>query len=106
MAGGFSGNIMRLTQKTIIIFLIGIWIIFSFVYIVSDFWKHFKNEQLAQAYQQGKTDTVNQAIDQAENKKCEPFSVYNKDKQKEVWLVNVECVQSATKKESGQSENK
>ena len=84
---------MEITKKTISMLLAVLWIIFSAVYIAWDRWNHFKNEKLAQAYQLGKTDTVNQAIKQAENEKCEPFSIYNNDKQAQ--LINIKCLKQS-----------
>ncbi|MBU3965303.1 hypothetical protein KJ695_01095 [Patescibacteria group bacterium] len=92
---------MNISRKTIFIALASAWIIFSLIYIPWDFWKHFKNEQLTQAYQMGKADTINQAIKQAENEKCEPFSIYSDEKQ--IQLINVKCLKQP---ESGGAEKK
>lgn len=92
---------MNISPKTIIIALASAWIIFSLVYIPWDFWKHFKNEQLKRAYNLGRTDTINQAIKQAENEKCKPFSVYGNEKQAQ--LINVKCLKQP---EIGSAEKK
>lgn len=84
---------MNISRKTILLALAGAWIIFSLVYIPWDFWNHFKNEQLNQAYNLGKADTINAAISQAKNTKCEAFSMYN-DKDT-VQLINTECLKTA-----------
>lgn len=82
---------MTISKQLIIVALVSIWIIFSLVYIARDIWGHFQIEQVSRAYQQGKTDTVNAAIAQAKNEKCEPFSIYN-DKE-EIQLINIKCLQ-------------
>jgi len=89
-------KIMNISKKTIFISLASAWIIFSLIYIPWDFWKHFKNEQLSQAYNLGRTDTINQAVKQAENDKCEPFSIYSNDKQ--VQVINTNCLKQAGNK--------
>lgn len=87
---------MIISRKTITITMLSVWLIFSLVYIPYDFWKHFKNEQLSNAYNQGRIDTINQAIKQAENEKCEPFSIYSDDKQ--IQVVNVKCLKQPENK--------
>lgn len=84
---------MSISKKTIIIVPVSIWIIFSAIYIVRDLWNHFQSEQVTRAYQQGKIDTINAAIVQSKNEKCEPFSIYN-DKE-EIQLINIKCLQQA-----------
>jgi len=73
--------------KKILYFLVFLWIIFSVVYIVNDIWSNYKNVQLVQAYNQGKTDTINALIQEAE--KCQPFSVYSGEK--EIQLIRIGC---------------
>lgn len=60
-----------------------------------------KKKQLNQAYNLGKTDTINTAIKQAENEKCEPFSIYSNEKQ--IQVINVNCLKQP---ESGSVEKK
>lgn len=84
---------MTITKQTVIIALVSIWIIFSVAYIARDLWGHFQIEQVNRAYQQGKTDTVNAAITQAKNEKCEPFSIYTDKEQ--IQLINVSCLKQA-----------
>lgn len=94
---------MNISIKKVITVLIIVWIVFTLIYIPWDFWNHFKNEQLTQAYNLGKSDTVNAAIKQAENEKCEPFSIYNNEKQ--VQLINIKCL-SQSQPADGKVENK
>lgn len=91
----FILNKMTITTKTIAIVLAGVWIIFSVVYIAWDRWDRFKNGQMTQAYNLGKTDTINAAISQAKNTKCEPFSIFDKNQNKNVEVINTKCLQSA-----------
>lgn len=80
-------------QKIALRIIIFLWIIFSLVYIFHDIWSDFKLRQLTQAYQQGKADTINELLRQAE--KCDPFSVFSGEKQ--VQLINVDCLKTSEK---------
>lgn len=73
--------------KKILYFLVFLWVIFSVAYIVNDIWTNYKNVQLVQAYNQGRTDTINVLIQEAE--KCQSFSVYSEEK--EIQLIKVGC---------------
>jgi len=67
---------MAISKKLILNILLIIWISFSIIYIAYDLWSDFKLKELNQAYQQGRIDTINSLIQQAE--KCEPISVFSK----------------------------
>jgi len=54
---------------------------------VNNVWSDFKNVQLTQAYNQGRTDTINLLIQEAE--KCQPFSVFSGEK--EIQLIKTGC---------------
>lgn len=84
---------MIISKKTIFLTLISIWLLSTFVYIPLDLWNHFKNEQLARAYNLGRADTVNAAIEQAENDRCESFSISGNGKQAQV--INIKCLKQA-----------
>ena len=84
---------MKITKRTILVFLACAWTIFSTTYIVYDRWNHFKTEQLNQAYNLGKANTVKQVISEAENKECKPLSIYN-EKEK-IQLINIDCLKQA-----------
>jgi len=73
--------------KKILYFLVFLWIVFSIVYIVNNVWSDFKNVQLTQSYNQGRTDTINQLIQEAE--KCQPVSVFSEEK--EIKLIKIGC---------------
>jgi len=82
---------MTLTKNNIIGILAAIWIIFSIAYIAWDRWDRFKNGQMLQAYQSGKTEIITAALEQAQNKECKSFSI--SDGAKQEFVINVKCVQ-------------
>ncbi len=79
-------------KKFVLRLIILIWLIFSAVYIGWDVWSDFMTQKIAQAYQAGKTDTIDALISQAEAG-CQPFSVFSGDKQ--IQLINVSCLQQS-----------
>ena len=81
----------KFRPKTILYFLALLWIVFSIVYIVNDVWRDFKDVQLKQAYEQGRIDTINTLIQEAE--KCQPIPVFNQEK--EVQLIKIGCSEIA-----------
>jgi len=81
---------VNFTPKTIFCLLVFLWIVFSIVYIANDFWSNYKNVQMAGAYEQGRIDTVNVLIQEAE--KCEPVPVSSGEK--EILLMNLGCLES------------
>lgn len=81
---------MILSKKTILYVLISVWIVFSVVYIISDVWSDFKNTQILSAYEQGRTDTINALIIEAE--KCQPFPVFSAEKQ--IQLISISCLET------------
>ena len=78
---------MDLTKKTILYLILFLWVIFSVVYIINDVWSNYKKVQLVNAYNQGKADTINALIQEAD--KCQPFPVSNGEK--EVQLTKIGC---------------
>lgn len=84
---------MNFLKKYWPIILVLIWVVFSLVYILNDFWSDFKEKRLLQAYEQGRTDTINTVITEAE--KCQPFSVFSGEKQ--IQLMNLGCPQQPAK---------
>lgn len=56
--------------------LLIIWVVVTFLYIANNIWHDFKIGTMQNAYIAGKTDTVNELLDQASNKECKPFNVY------------------------------
>jgi len=84
---------MTITKKLILNIVLLIWIIFSVIYILYDVWSDFKLKALNQAYQQGRADTINALIQQAE--KCDPIPVLSGEKKIEV--INVNCLKTSPK---------
>ena len=79
---------MKISKKIGFI-VVGIWIIFSVIYICRDAWQNFITTKLNQAYQPGRADTINALIQQAESS-CQPFSVFSGEKQ--IQLINGDCL--------------
>lgn len=65
-----------------------IWAIFSAGYIIWDIWTDFKEKQLTQVYQQGRVDTIDEVIKQAQS--CQPFPIFSR--QTQIQLINVDCL--------------
>ena len=82
---------MGSTKKTILYLILFLWVIFSVVYIINDIWSNYKNVQLVNAYNQGKADTINVLITEAE--KCQPFSVFSEEK--EIQLIKIGCPEAS-----------
>jgi hypothetical protein len=91
---------MKVNKKVLSVAIVFIWSVFSIAYIANDIWTDFQREQinvaLQSGYQQGVADMVNDAITSAENEKCEPFSMFDKNKGKNVEVINIKCLQSVT----------
>ncbi len=82
-------NPSSLSKKQQIV--IGIWLVFSVLYVIYDIWTGFKVGILENSYTAGKTDTARALIEQAENPDCKPFNVYVGSKK--VDLINIRCLQ-------------
>ena len=78
---------MKVNLKIIGYFLMALWIIFSVVYIINDIWQDFKTQQLKKAYEQGKIDTINLLIKEAE--KCQPVPIFSGEK--EIRVIKIGC---------------
>jgi hypothetical protein len=78
---------MTLSKKNIMHLVAALWIVFSLVYIFYDIWSDFKLKELNQAYQQGRVETINALITEAE--KCQPFPVFSGEKQ--IQLIKTDC---------------
>ena len=77
------------TKDHILHILLGIWVIFSVVYIAHDFWEKSVNKQVNKAYQAGLVDSVKTLI--RESEKCKPIPVFEGEKQVE--LISIKCLQ-------------
>lgn len=89
-------NPVNISSKTALKLAIILWLVFSIGYMCWDIWSDFKIKSINQAYQTGRTDTVSQLITQAENKECQPFSVFSD--QKQIQLINTACLNAAKSK--------
>jgi len=78
---------ITLSKKTIGSLVLFLWLVFSIVYIASDIWNNYKKIQLTAAYNQGKTDTINALIKEAD--KCQPVSIFGEEK--DIQLMNLNC---------------
>lgn len=85
---------MTISKKMIFHIIVVIWIIFSLAYIFWDIWSDFKENQLASAYQQGRVDTVNALISQAQG--CATVPVSNATTT--IKVVNIDCLQTQSEK--------
>lgn len=80
---------MTISKKIILNTILVAWVIFSVVYICYDLWSDFKNAQMLNAYQQGRMDTINVLITEAE--KCEPVTVTGVEKQ--ISIIGTHCLE-------------
>lgn len=79
---------VNFTPKTIFCLIVFLWVIFSVVYVVNDIWSNYKYVQLVQAYEQGRQDTINTLIEEAE--KCQAIPVFSGEK--EITLMSLSCL--------------
>lgn len=75
------------TLKNTLGLILFLWVVFSVVYIANDFWTNYRNVQIENAYNQGRVNTINYLISEAE--KCEEIPVFNGDK--EIRLIKTDC---------------
>ena len=81
---------MTISKKSVIHIIAFIWIIFSVGYIGWDTWRDFKLRVLNQAYQQGRVDTINALIGQAQQCSAIPITSGTTT----ISVVNVDCLQT------------
>ena len=81
---------ISLSKKTILYFIVFVWILFSMVYIINDIWSDFKNTRILNAYEQGRIETINQLVRETED--CQPVSIFNEEKQ--IQLINTDCLET------------
>ena len=82
---------IALSKKMILPLVLFLWIVFSVAYIAWDIWSDFKNIQMFNAYEQGRIDTINTLLIEAE--KCEPIPVTGTEKQ--ISVIGVHCLTEA-----------
>ena len=75
----------------LLIAMVAVYIVFSLGYIVYKEWKEFKIDVEQRSFLEGRNETIEQVIQRAQNESCEPFAVFSLEK--EVSLINVECLQ-------------
>ncbi|MFW6220194.1 MAG: hypothetical protein ACOC3X_00825 [Nanoarchaeota archaeon] len=80
---------IELSKKTIIYFIVIIWVIFSVFYIMFDIWTDFKEKENILAYEQGKIDTLNAVIKEA--KTCNEITISNE--QDQISIISVDCLE-------------
>ena len=78
-----------LSQSIVAKVILALWIAFSFIYIVTDIWQNFKQNELLRVVNQAQSEIVSQLILEAE--KCEPFPVFVGETKVE--LIKVGCEQ-------------
>jgi hypothetical protein len=78
---------IALSKKTIGSLILFLWLVFSIVYITNNIWSNYKKVQVVESYNQGKIDTINALILEAE--KCQPFPVFLNGR--EVQLIKLDC---------------
>jgi len=81
---------MAISKKFILNIVLVIWIVFSVGYILYDIWSDFRFKALNEAYQQGRIDTINSLVQQAE--KCEAIPIFSGEKS--VKVINVDCLRT------------
>jgi hypothetical protein len=85
---------MIISKKQIVHIIAIVWVIFSVAYICYDIWSDFRANQLSLAYQQGRVDTVNALISQAQACNAIPVSSATTT----IEVVNVKCLQTQSEK--------
>jgi hypothetical protein len=79
---------IALSKRMILYFIILLWLVFSVGYILLDVWRDFQANEIGKSYQQGRIDTINVLILQAESS-CQPIPVSSGEKQ--IQVINAVC---------------
>lgn len=95
---------MNITKQQLIKGGIALYILLTFVYMLYSFWGTFIIGYGQKAFTQGREATIAQLIQQAEDKNCQPFSVYTTEKT--VQLINITCLKEAESGETSATEQK
>lgn len=77
-----------------------VWLVFSVLYVLGSEYNRLKNFVAASSYDRGLRDAVVRVIQ--ESQQCQPFPVSYEDKQ--VRLLNFECLQQAAEEQAAQEE--
>lgn len=83
---------------------IALYIVLSLVYMLYSFWGTVVVGYGQKAFTQGREATIAQLIQQAEDKNCQPFSVYAAEK--EVQLINITCLKAPETEDASTTEQK
>jgi hypothetical protein len=81
---------VSLSPKKVVLWL---YVLVSIVFIVYTLFVGFRDGVLRNAYEAGRSDTVNALIGKATDGKCEAVNIFSGDKK--VDLINVECLQKS-----------
>lgn len=80
---------IALSKKTILYLLVLFWLVFSVVYIGRGIWIDFEYKKIVSAYEQGRVDTINALVFEAE--KCEPVPITGT--RGEVVIIGTHCLE-------------
>ena len=82
---------INFNKKTIFIVLAILWFGFSSIYIGLDIWNNFKAQQLANAFETGRVETINQIMQRVTEARCQPIRLFNEEG--EVSLIDIACLE-------------
>lgn len=83
-------DLKKINKSTFIIGMVVVYVVVSAGYIVFNLWSNFKLTVMQQAFLEGRRQTVEELITQAQNKECQAFPVFSGDKKVE--LLNTQCL--------------
>lgn len=86
-----------INKSEIIRTLLVVWILATTSYVAYDLWNDYKIKGIEEAYRVGASDIVNGIFQETEKMGCQPFKVF--DKEKEVELINAACISQQDIKE-------
>ena len=86
-----NASLIRFNKTTAVIVVIAIYVALSLGYILFTEWRDYQANSLQQSFLEGRTFTIQQIIQQAENENCQPFFIFSDEKR--VNLVNLDCLQ-------------
>jgi hypothetical protein len=92
---------VSLSPKKIVLWL---YMLVSVVFIAYTLFMGFRDGVLRNAYEAGRSDTVNALIGKATDGKCEAVNIFSGDKK--VDLINVACLQKAPAGDAAPAETK
>lgn len=93
---------MNITKQQLIKGAVALYIVLSLVYLLYSLWGSIVVGYGQKAFTQGREATIAQLIQQAEDKNCQPFSVYTTEKT--VQLINITCLKEPESEETSSAE--